>query len=413
MGGAGQRRFRIGLAAAAAALAGVPVVAQDDGAGGLRFTFGIDNRQFLHSNGTLTPGGDDESFETNTQLSFGIASVTPESYFTADASVRLRYIKFLDGGDNLLRDGLVNPDLRLSWGRDSAAARIDATAFWNEIDLAQDRTIDDFDSLTGKRQTSGGTIAYRWGEDRRWGFGLRAAVRDTNFIDAPGETDWQRAQLGADVRLDLSEAMTLTFDASRNRFKEAGEDPSYSTRVSADLSIARPNGTFVIGANADYTDEGTRTGLSFGRQLDLPSGSLGVRLGLTRGVDGELSTIGTLDWVHVLPNGQISVSLSRGVTSGETTDSETRTTRVALGLTHDLSPRAVLSADFGYAESVETSTGDTTRNGSAGVMVTYDVGQDWLLDAGVRRRLRDDPDTPEAVDNAIFLGLRKTFERQY
>ncbi len=416
MGRAARRKTGLGLAAGLAGglvLAGIPVAAQDGETGGLRITWGIDNRQFLHSNGTLTPGGDDKSFETNTRLSFGLSSVTPESYFTVDGGARLRYIKFLDGGDNVLKDGLVNPDIRLSWGRSSAAARIDATAFWNEVDLAQDRDIDDFDSLTGKRQESGGTLSYRWGEDRRWGFGLNAAVRDTNFIDAPGETDWQRAQLGADLRLDLSEAMTLTFGLVRNRFEEEGEDPSYSTRASANLSIARPNGSFVIGANADYTDEGTRTGLSFGRSLDLPSGSLGVRLGVTRGVDGDLSTIGSLDWAHVMPNGQVTASLSRGVTSGETTDSETRTTRVNLGLTQNLTPRAILTADFGFAESVDTATGDVTRNGAAGIMVSYDVGQDWLLDAGIRHRMREDPDTARAADNAVFLGLRRTFERQY
>jgi hypothetical protein len=414
MGRAVKRRAGIGLAAGLAGglvLAGIPVAAQDGG--GLRVTWGIDNRQFLHSNATLTPGGEDESFETNTRLSFGLSSVTPESYFTVDGGARLRYLKFLDGGDSTLKNGLVSPDIRLSWGRGSAAARIDATAFWRETDLPQDRGLDDFDSLDGQRQDAGGTLAYRWGEDRRWGFGLRASVLDTRFIDAPGEVDRQRAQLGADLRLDLSEATVLTFGLTRNRFDEVGEDPRYSTRASADLSIARPNGSFVIGASADNTLEGTRTGLSFGRSLDLPTGSLAARLGVTRGTDGDLSLTGTLDWSHALPNGQITASLSRGVLSDETTDSETRTTRVSLGLTRELSPRAVLTADFGFAESVDTETGDVTRNGAAGVMVSYDVGQDWLLDAGIRHRMREDPDTERAADNAVFVGLRKSFERQY
>lgn len=416
MGGAAGRKAGRGLAgilAGGVVLAAIPVAAQDDQNGGLRFTWGIDNRQFVHSNVTLVPDGSDEAFESNTRLSFGVSSVTPDSYFTLDGGGRLRYMKFFDGSDSVLPNGFVSPDLRVSWGRGSAASRIDTTAFWRETELAQDRGIDDFDSLDGRRQESGGTLTYRWGEDRRWGFGLRASVLDTNFIEAPGEVDRKQAQLGADLRLDLSEATTLTFGLVRNRFEEDGEDARYSTRASADLSIARPNGSFVIGLTSDYTPDGTRTGLSFGRSLELPSGSLAVRLGATRGTDGDISLTGTLDWSHALPNGQITASLSRGVTSDEATDAETRTTRVSLGVTQELTPRAVLTADFGFAESLDTDTGDVTRNGAAGIMVSYDVGQDWLLDAGIRHRMREDPDTPRAADNTIFLGLRKIFERQY
>lgn len=420
MRGAARYKAGIGLAAGLAValvLAGLPVAAQDsgtaEGAGGLRFTWGIDSRQFLHTNATLTPGGEDESFETNTRLSFGLSSVTPDSYFTLDAGGRLRFIELLDGGESTLKDGFVTPDLRLSWGRSSAAARIDTNVFWRETDLAQDRGLDDFDTLEGQRQDWGGTIAYRWGEDRRWGIGLRASVIDSNFIEAPGETDRRRTLVGTDLRLDLTEAMTLTFDVAHSRFEEEGEAARESTRVTADLAIARPDGSYVIGASVDNTPEGTRTGLTFGRSLDLPRGSVSVRLGATRGVNGNISLTGTLDWTHALPNGQITASLSRGVAAGADTDTETETSRVSLGLTRELTPRAVLTADFGFAESRDTGTGDVTRNGSAGVMVSYDIGQDWLLDAGIRHRLRDDPDTARAADNAVFLGLRKTFERQF
>jgi hypothetical protein len=403
----------IGLAGALA-LAGIPVAAQDGGgAGGLRLTWGIDSRQFLHSNATLTPDGEDESFESNTRLTFGLSSVTPDSYFTLDAGGRLRFIRLLDGGESTLPDGFVTPDLRLGWGRDSAASRIDANVFWRETDLAQDQGIDDFDGLEGRRQETGGTIAYRWGEDRRWGIGLRASHIDTNFIEAPGETDRQRTLVGADLRLDLNEATVLTFDLARSRFEEAGEDARYTTRLAADIAFARPDGTFVIGTSAEDTPDGTRTGLTFGRNLELPTGSLGARIGATRGEDGDISLTGTLDWTHALPRGGITASLSRGVTADDTTDAETQLTSVSLELTQELTPRAVLSADFGYAESRETDSGDVTRNGAAGLMVSYDIGQDWLLDAGIRHRMRDEPDEPRAADNAVFLGLRKTFERQY
>lgn len=384
------------------------LLAQDGG--GVALTFGLDTRVVYRTNPDLTPGNSGSgTTESNTRLTFGLVSATPQATFTLDAATRLRYGARVTNGQT----GLADPSFRIGYARSSAAASFEASASLTRVDLAQDSTVDEFEGANGTRTTRGADLALRWGEDRRVGFGLTGALRDVTYTDAPGEVDYQRLTLGASMRLDLSEVTALTIGLTEARYDPATGDTRDTTGLNATLSLARPNGAFTLTAGADDTPEGTRARFSLGRSIELPTGSLSAEIGVTRGTSGGAALTGALGYAQELPNGQLTANLSRSVQSSEDADTETRVTRASIGYSRGLGDRTRLSLDMGLAESRETATDTRTRNGNAGATVSYDLGQDWVLDGGVRYRLREETGLERARDTSVFLGLRKTVERFY
>lgn len=404
----GRRRGRLALGAALAAIP-VALLAQDDG-GGVRLTFSVDGRLESRSNADLTPGGDEPSIEATAGLGFGIVSETRAARLAFEAGGDLRYV--LDGPDDL-EEGFVNPDLRLSYGRSSADAAFDADVFWRERDLARDRDIDDFDRATGEKQEFGGGLSLRWGETRRVGYGLNADYTETTFSD-PGEADYNRTNLGGSLRLDLSQAAALTFDLNSSRFdSEANEDDRSSLSLDTSLAIARPDGTLTFGLVLDDNEDGLRTGIDVGRSYERPAGGYGYRLGLTRDVEGDLRLTGGLNLAQDLPRGRLTADLSQDVGTASDDDTERFVTRLDIGLTQDLTALTSLSLTGAYAQSLDPRDDSFTRNFDAGATLSHELGQDWLLDAGISYRARDSDDEARAEDTTVFLGLRRAFEVRY
>lgn len=388
-----------------------PIFAQD-APGGRQITFGIDSRLIAQQNANLAPGGKVRTAESNTRLSLGLRSETPASFVALDASGRLRFVGRVGSGATGQRNALTDPSITLSFGSEAAASSIAGSAFLRETDLSQDATIDPFLPPVGTQRRVGGNLSYRWGENRRVSFGLSAGFADTTYRDAPGQTDNRRLDLGGDVRLDLTEVAQLTFGVSRSGFAPAGGAARETAAFTTDLVIDRPRGPVTISAAVTDTPDGTRTALSVGRRLELPDGIIAAKVGVTRGVTGKFGVTGELGYSRDLPDGRISLALSRSVLANED-DAEVTQTRASLGFGRELTDRTRLLVELGLGESRASGTGTDIRSGTFAVILSQDLDTNWALDAGYQLRARRVTGQASATNGAIFIGLRRQFVATY
>ena len=409
MAGGRQRRLIAGIAfAALLPLAGI---AQE---GGLRLTFGVAFRAETSSNLALESPAEARTTQIGTRLSFGLFDETRAGSLLLQAS---GFLRALDGpGGN--ETGFQTPDLRFAWNRTGANSALDVSAFLREADLdtlrglAVDPDTGEVTTFSGQgtQRLAGGDIAYTYGTGAPWGFTLSTGLTDTSYRDAPTETDNRRTRAGATLRFALNSATEVTAGLRYSTFKEDGATRRDTLRAEAGLTRSLPNGTASVTLFSEDTEDGTRSGLTFGRAVDLASGGrASFSLGATSGVTGKTNITGALDWQQDLPRGTIRAGLRRTVASGDS-DQESVAISLTLGLTQVLSSATSLSLGLNAAEARDTGTGDTTRTATLNAALTHELPHDWALEGGYTHRIRDEPTTPRATSDTVYLELRRTFD---
>jgi len=393
------------------ALAALPVVAQEDG--GLRLSFGISARVQSESNPGLTVPSEPSSDRLSSRLSFGLTDRTRTGAVSLSAAGTLA----VDNDDDT-DDGLIDPDLRISLQRIGATDSVELSAFLRESDLDTLRglvldpdTGDIIEDVLGdgtQRQT-GGKLTYSFGEGGPWGGSLSAGLTDTTYSGETTEVDNIRTNLDGTLRFNLDPATEVTAGLSWSRYDEEGDDPRDTLRPELGFRRDRPAGFVSASVFAEDTEDGTRSGLSFGRGWERPGQSFAFSLGATRGVTGDLSPTGRVDWQKDLPRGSLNASLRHEVTSGDD-DRETIITTASLGLSHAISPLASVTFGLNASDSEETTTDETTQNASLSATYSHSLPYDWMLDAGVTHRIRNEDNTGEATSDTVFLELRRAFE---
>ena len=409
---AGRRQRRLVAGAALAALMPLGVIAEE--AGGLRLTFGVGFRAETSSNLGLETPDEGRTSQIATRLSFRLEDATRAGSLFLAASGSLRALDGPDGTET----GFETPDLSFGYRREGARSALDVTAFLREADLDTlrgqlvDPDTGEVSTLSGEgtqRQT-GGTVAYTFGAGEPWGLTLSAGLTDTTYRDAPAEVDNRRTNAGATLRFALDPATEATIGLRGSTYKEEGAARRDTLRTELGLSRSLPVGMISATLFAEDTEDGTRTGLSFGQSTELASGArLSYSLGATRSASGDTNLTGAVDWMQPLPRGSLSLGLRRAVTSGDG-DAETLATSLNLGVTQDLSPRTGLSIGLNAAEAEDTLTGDTTRTATLNATLTHALTEDWALDAGYSYRWRDGDTEGRANSDMVFLELRREFE---
>lgn len=393
------------------ALASLPVTAQEDG--GLRLTFGISARIESVSNPGLTVPAEPTSNRLTSRLSFGLTDSTQAGSVSLSAAGTLS----LDNRDDSA-DLLIDPDLQMSLTRIGPSSSLELSAFLRETDLDTLRGLilaPDTGEITsdvlgdGTQRQTGGALTLSFGEGGPWGGTLSAGVIDTTYRGTTTEDDDRRTNLDGTLRFELNPATEVTTGLRWSRFDQDGEQSRDTLRSDLGLRRNLPAGIASASVFAEDTEDGTRTGLAFRRTWVRPDSSLTVSIGTTRGVTGDLSPTGALDWRKALFRGSFSASLRRDVTSGDD-DEETLVTTASLGLNHVVSPLASVNFGLNASESEETATDTTTRNVALSAIYTQSLPYDWVMDAGVTHRFRDEVSTGEATSNTIFLELRRSFD---
>jgi hypothetical protein len=200
----------------------------------LRFSTGL--RAMTDSNAGLDPASLGRSSSLGLRLGMELVSETSISRLAFSAGGTVRALGGADDG----AEGFVSPRIALSYTRVAANADLSVDAGLTEADLDDDAVT----SLTtgpGTRRTSTLSGALNWGTSAPLGFGVTADVTDLAYQDAPNLTGNRRTRLGASLRADLSEVLTLTLGISQSRFDPDGGSATRDTRsIDASLALAAP-----------------------------------------------------------------------------------------------------------------------------------------------------------------------------
>jgi hypothetical protein len=389
----------------------LPLAAQEEG--GLRLSFGISARVESSTNPGLEVPEEPDRTTLSSRLSFGLTDTTRTGSVSLSAGGTLS-----TDNDDESPDGFINPNLSLALQRFGATSTLELSAFLSENDLDTLRgfvldpeTGDITEDLLGdgtQRQT-GGSLSYSFGEGSPWGGSVTAGLTDTTFSGDTSEVDYKDSSLGGTLRFNLDPATEITAGLRWSRYDEEGDDPRDTLRPELSFRRDRPAGFVSASAFVEDTEDGDRRGLFFGRTWELPDSSLALRFGATRGVTGDLSPTGAVDWQKDLPRGSISASLRHDVQSDDN-DEETIVTTASFGLTHHISPLASVNFGLAASDSEETATSETTQNASLSAVYSHSLAQDWMLDAGVTHRIRNEDNEGEATSDTVFLELRRAFD---
>jgi hypothetical protein len=407
-----RRGYRAGLfCGALAALAAFPAIPQE---GGPRLSFGIAIRAETGSNLALDVPAEGDTSELSTRLSFSLADETRTSRLSLDVSGALAARDTPDGSEQ----GFENPALRFAWGREGGRSSLDLTASLreSELDALRALVIDPDTGEISEDLVGGGTqtqtaadLAWTFGQDEPWGLTLSAGATETTYRGDTPEPDTTRQRAAIRLRLAADPLTEVTLGLRWSRFAQEGEDRRDTLRAEAGASRSLARGSLSASVFAEETEDGTRSGLTLRRAVELPAGSLSYSLGVTRDTAGNTNLTGALDWAQDLARGKVTAGLRRSVTAGDD-DEEVLATSLNLGLTQEIGPQTGLTLGLTAAESEEVATGLVTRNAAFSATLTQSLPQDWALDAGWRHRTRDEDGTGTATSDSVFLELRRSFD---
>lgn len=391
----------------------------DSGPTGIQTSFGLSLRTEAQDNRDLDPESAGNSFETSAGLSFGLLTETRTSQFSFEAAGQLRSI---DTPTGELEDGFVEPRVALSYGHESAAAKLSVDVSLLETKLSRSSVfvLDDIEVVTNGTSTRRNArldAEIDWGLDRPLGFGLRGSVSDTTYREGTASglgfstlNDNRRTSLGASVRMDLSQTAELRMDLTASELAEDGTQGTQETvTLENRLTLEGPRGDVRFNLNFTRTDDGERTEASWGRSVDLPLGALSWEIGVIRKKNGDTSPVGQLDYSHTLPSAELTFEVSRDVSSSNEQDTERTITSVNFGYLQDLTQRSSVTFNADWTDIEETNTGLEADIASFEATYSHELTRDWNVDVGYRYLYRDDTDIEAAQSNTLFVDFRRVF----
>lgn len=396
---------------AAAVLMSTAVSAQEGN--GRLLTFGITQSFSWADNPGLAIPSEGTRLRADTQLSFGAVFEGPRDLLTFDSGLALRGQDTGSGFDF----GVENPSAELGYKRSGATSSFTASAFFRESDLAEGLALSD-DAVpvlvleNGSARITGGRLGYSFGEDAPFGGTLRAGLTDTDYTGTTDAdlVDNRTLTAGIGLHFSLNEVTEATLDIDHRVYDEAGAAPEESsTTLAAGLVRTLPRGSLRARLSTTFDGDGSRSGLSFGRSIDLPNGALSLDLGLTESEGSGFDVTGAVAYQQDLPRGGLSARLSRAVTTDAGND-ETLVTALSLGLTQELTPRMGLNMGADWSRSEDTASGSVTDNASLNAALNYALTPDWTLSAGANHRMKDEDGVGRAQSNSVFLSVGRTFE---
>lgn len=384
--------------------------------GGVLLTFGIEQRASWVDNPDLEIPSTGDRVRFDTRLSFGIVSETPRDRIELSLGTMVRGED--DGGG--FGFTLDNPSAELTYARSGPSSSLTFSGFLRGVDLGEGLTlIEGSDGeppvLTfedGSARIKGIRLSYNWGEGAPLGGSLRAGLTDTDYRDTtdPDLLDNRTITAGAGFRFALNEVTEATLDLDHRRYDEDGPTAAEeSTTFSAGIVRALPRGSLRAKLSTTRDEDGTRTSLSFGRVVDLPSGSLSLDLGVTEAAGSGTDLTGALSWRQDLANGSLSAKLSRAVTN-DTNNDEALITTFSLGMTQELSPRLSLNLGASWVENEKQATGLATDTTSLEASLSYALTEDWAMNLGANHKVQDEDGVGKADSSSVFVSLGRTFE---
>ena len=388
---------------ASAALVAALSLAAPVRAEGVELTFGLGIRAQTESNPAFDGSG--RVSKAGLDLSFGLTSETALSKLTFGATGMI----LSANGPGNPKSGLTSPSVTLNYTRATAGAELTVDASATDTDLASNSDVTNFTTGRGTQRNSELTLGLNWGKIAPLGFGLTAGVTVLSYpVNPDGLASNRTTSLGATTRADLSPVLHLNLGVTDTRFTQAGAARD-TLGLLAGLTIDRKNGTLSATLTNDHTPEGDRTGLSFGHEMTLPSGTLSYAVGATHSAQGKTYATGSFNYAQELTGGDLTIGLDRAVTANADTNLETVQSSASLAYRHAVTQTGSLAVSLNWAEQRNTGPAPATAaNTSLSATWIQDLTPDWALDLGYTHRLRDQASVT-ANSDAIFFELRREF----
>lgn len=448
-----SNKNQIAAVAALLALAPTFATAQARGAenlGGMQIDVGLSTGLRYDSNLSLGPESEAAAI-SDTGLRFAFSTVTSTQRLEFDAEAVLRFIDLAGETDF----GLEDPRLGLSYERQGADSRLSFDATYHDVDLDFLDPGEDPAAVgeDGSLAALSADLVYEFGLDAPFGMAFALHHDDSDYSDTTDPDLYDRAtdRATAKARLRLSPVNALTLGASRERFDadDAGQTDRTTTGFTAGLRHERDAAT-TVEAEVGYTDittrefgsetalsgltgkleairqlprgrasvriataldtDGRRSELVFGRDVDVPTGRFSATLGASRGPQGDVDAIGSLEYSRTLPSGELTASISRSAYADDDADS-VLDTRARLEYRHQVNSLSRL--DFALAWSLTQDTDGGVANDTEFAMLaasySRELTSEWNLTGGVVLRQRDDTFDGKADSSAIFATLSRDF----
>ena len=234
--------------------------------------------------------------------------------------------------------------------------------------------------------------------------------------DDPEQTDRQTRSLSVGAVHEVGTGLTLNGSIGYQEIETEETDllgyrgTEHSTGIIGSLGATQEltNGTAGISFNQSQNTNGSRSTLQVSRAMDLPTGSLALNLGASRGESGKTSAIGSISYNHALARGSLSARVSQSV-STNSDDNEVETRDIRLRLTHEISPVSDIALSVSYADlnNLQNSGGDRTRSRFR-ASYSHDLTQDWEMSGGYEFTQLERP-SGTAKENAVFLTIQRQF----
>lgn len=460
-------------AATATAGAAVPAQAQASGGtiattggkiantGGLQIDFGVSSDLRYDDNFKLSNTSAGGTIISDSLLSFDLSNITPTDTLSLQGSSTLRFADI--PGRSVV--GFEDPQLRFNYARDGVNSRFTADARYRHADreFLDPFQVEQEEQALGQLIGGGGTVtwsnyglSYITGINSPLGFQF-SARHDERSYDTLAQSvnpllfDRYTDQANATVTARVSPVLQLrgsfgitkyhandsvstdreTFDYSvggvmdLNPVLQLDAQIGY-TDVTTDATTGRTtrsgvtsaarltktltNGTVFGDLASTVNQNGTRTALSFGRDLQLRNGTFFGMFGVTHTPGGSNRLTGSLAYTHNLRSSDITVSGARSVSTNGL-NQDVLNTRLSLAYAYAINNNSSvnLSVNWGRSEGADSGSGiNTTNRTTIRAAYSYALTQDWNMTGGLQLRHRND-NTGDAQSNSIFVTLDRNF----
>jgi hypothetical protein len=448
--------------AAIAALTGTiwPSAATSQGnAGGLQVDIGVKSSLKADDNFKLSTGGGGTSIFSDTGLNFGLTSISQTQTLALTGSTTLRFGEI--PGRSVA--GFEDPNLRLNYTLVGANSRIAFDARYRRVEreFLDPFQIEREEQVFGTLVGGGGTITTRsatlnlqTGLNDPVGYALDLSTNDKKYDSVlnPSLFDTHSDSFKGSVILRPSQVTQVTLSAGQTFYN--ADDLVQTDRVTTDLSVGlqqdvnpslRFNGqigytdvetdrlgivTNKTGAtgslsvtqqvtNGDYNaslsstlnQNGGRTTLTLGRNLQLPTGTLGASIGLTKGDTGTTGTLARLSYNRQLKTSNYGISLNRSLTTNAQ-DQDVLDTRIAVNYGYEIDNSSRLDVTFDYGLSQDGGAGSVPTVERANLKAAYTraLTSDWNLQGGVLLRHIDDSSSANSAQSrSVFVTIDRNF----
>ncbi|OYX42436.1 MAG: hypothetical protein B7Z02_12070 [Rhodobacterales bacterium 32-67-9] len=431
--------------------------------GGLTFDIGIGSKLSVDDNFQLKQTSPGTSTVWDNRLDFNLGSVTGVQDFSLTGSGVFRYADI--PGRSI--SGFEDPTVRLRYRLDGVNSQLTLTGRYRHVDrefldpfqIEQEET--NFNGL----YAGGGTVTFKnaalgyvIGINDPLTFTLNLS-HDEKDYDAtavasnPRLFDTESDSIDANVAMKLSPVTSLRFSAGLTDY--SANDLVQTQRQTTDFAVGvvrdinpvlvldaqvgytevetdtifgttrrdgatgavtltqtLPNGSIFGSLDSTLNQNGSRTTLRFGRDLQLPLGNLRASVGGTKTPGGDTYVVATVAYDRQLKTSDISVSLNRSVSTNNVNEDvlDTRLT-VGYGYEIDANSRFDLALNWGRSESAGIGAAPTIERTTLRASYSRDLTQDWAMTGGVQLRYRNDstPGVGDAQSNSVFLSLDRTF----